>query len=493
MKKTLLACTVPLLLATSQISVAAPVELFARDYETITEAMINKSYGFLIKEIDTAVEAEAVSENIANFQAITSTLLQDDETNFTATEKGEVVFTNYAEGKGAATILSKGTLVITKDDEPTFELKDIVQQTQIDRENLQYKFTQQFPEILFQSPSSIDGILHIAGAEGKGVFTFTDNFKTVDNFDANYQIGKITLENSAGGLRSFTINDSTIVTAMKPAELYQKSEITINDIALEMMPEAVTESGFSQLNIAQFIYSSGVERVAEAAGVYNQFVVKDLKLQSALSKLETSFGDFKLKFDIAPITDEILSQDFLALSNEYLLNADEMNPYAYLQKIFVDGSTLNISLEGHLSTTGSQNSLSITPNSLLIEQLAAVDFVNDSEAIDAVFSGLTFFEFVDQYIDAIDLKLSVDKSYIIELGSNILVSSGQEKSKDKARRVMKEYYQQFQLMATLMNAEMPLVEFVGGKAQIHVEYQDETWLVNGQEVDLEAIATLLSE
>ncbi|GGZ90453.1 hypothetical protein DC083_00855 [Ignatzschineria ureiclastica] len=490
MKKKLLAYAVPLLLATSSMSVAAPIELFTQDYETITEALLDKSYGFIVKEIDTAIEADATSENIANFQATTSILLQDDETNITSTENGEVVFTNYAEGKGAATIISKADLIIANSDEEVFVLKDIAQQTQIDRENLQYKFTQQYPEILLESDSSDMGYFHIAGAEGKGLFTFTDNFKVIDNFDAAYQIGKITLKNEAKGLRSFVVNDSTINSVIKPSDLYQKTEVIFNGIALEVMPEAVTRSGFSHLNIAQFTYDSGVEKVADGAGIFTHFVVKDLKLQPAISDTEVALGDFKLGFNIAPVTKEILSQDFLALSNEYILNADQMNPYAYLQKVFVDGSSVKITLDGKLADFGSQNALNITPSSKLIDQLAKVDFINNPDEVDEMFAGLTFFEFVNQYIDAIDLELSVDQNYVIELGSNILIASGKHVNVDSARKEMRELYQQFQLMATLINAETPLVEFVGGKARIHVQYQDGTWLVNDQVVDLEAIAAL---
>lgn len=490
MKKKLLAYAVPLLLATSSMSIAAPIELFTQDYETITEALLDKSYGFIVKEIDTSIEADATSENIGNFQATTSILLQDEETNITSTENGEVVFTNYAEGKGAATIISKADLVIANSNEALFVLKDIAQQTQIDRENLQYKFTQQYPEIVLDSDSLNGGSLHVAGAEGKGLFTFTDNFKVIDNFDAAYQIGKITLKNEAQGLRSLVVDDSAISSVIIPSDLYQKTEIIFNGIALEVMPEAVTRAGFNQLNIAQFTYDSGVEKVTDQAGVFNHFVVKDLTLQPAISEAEVTFGDFKLGFNIAPVTNEILSQDFLALSNEYMLNAEQMNPYAYLQKVFVDGSSIKMTLDGKLADFGSQNALNITPSSELIDQLAKVDFMNNPDEVDEIFAGLTFFEFVNQYIDAIDLELSVDQNYAIELGSNILIASGKHVSMDSARKEMKELYQQFQLMATLINAETPLVEFVGGKAHIHVQYQDGTWLVNDQVVDLEAIAAL---
>ncbi len=490
MKKKLLAYAVPLLLTTGQFATAAPVELFAQDYETITNTLMDKSYGFFTKEIDTTLDAEAVSENIANFQATTSLLLQDDETNVTATENGEVVFTNYAEGKGAATILSKVELVVAKENNALFTLQDIAQQTQIDRENLQYKFTQQYPEILLEAPTLESGSIQIAGAEGRGLFTFTDNFKVVENFDSSYQIGKITLKNEEKGLRSLIFNDTTISSVIKPSDLYQKTEVIVNGIALEMMPEALTESGFSHLNIGQFTYDSGVERVAGNAGIFNHFVVKDLKVKPVVSATDVTLGDIKVGFNIQPVTNDILSQGFIAMSNEYLLNADQVNPYAYLQKVFVKGSALKITLEGELAGFGSQNALSITPSSQLIDQLAKVDFINNPGAVDEMFSGLTFFEFVNQYIDAIDLQLSVDQNYVIELGSNILIATGKHVSQDNARKEMRELYQQFQLMATLINAETPLVEFVGGKARIHVQYQNGTWLVNDQVVDLEAIAAL---
>lgn len=490
MKKKLLACAVPLLLVTGQMSVAAPVELFTQDYETITQTLLNRSYGFFVKEINTAVETDATSENIANFEAVTSLLLQDEEINITGTDNGEVVFTNYAEGKGAATILSKSELLIAKDSEELFVLKDIVQQTQIDRENLQYKFTQQYPEVLLEAETPNSGSLHIVGAEGKGLFTFSDNFKTIDNFDTAYQVGKITVKNELKGLRSLIINDATITSVIKPSDLYQKAEVIINGIAFEMMPEAVQQSGFSHLNIAQFSYDSGIEKVVDEVGGFSHFVIKDLKLQPALSATEITLGNAKLGFNIAPVTKDILSQDFLAMSNDYLLNADQMNPYAYLQKVFVDGSSVKITLEGELAEFGSQNALNITPSSKLIDQLAKVDFINNPNEVDEMFEGLTFFEFVNQYIDAIDLQISVDQNYVIELGSNILMGSGKHVSVESARKEMRELYQQFQLMATLINAETPLVEFVGGKARIHVQYQNGTWLVNDQVVDLEAIAAL---
>lgn len=63
---------------------------------------------------------------------------------------------------------------------------------------------------------------------------------------------------------------------------------------------------------------------------------------------------------------------------------------------------------------------------------------------------------------------------------------------DAARKAMQEAYQQMQLMAMMLSAEAPLIEFVADGLRVHIQYENGAWIVNGKPLDLEAIAGLLN-
>ena len=57
---------------------------------------------------------------------------------------------------------------------------------------------------------------------------------------------------------------------------------------------------------------------------------------------------------------------------------------------------------------------------------------------------------------------------------------------------MQEFYQQMQLLAVMFSADAPLVEFTTDGLRVHIQYKDQVWIVNGKEMDLEAIASLFN-
>lgn len=151
---------------------------------------------------------------------------------------------------------------------------------------------------------------------------------------------------------------------------------------------------------------------------------------------------------------------------------------------------MEVHLSGEHSGHNTKQLLSITPKMALIEKLSSVDMA-DTEAMDDLFAGLSFFEFIEQYMDEIKVDVSLQKNYIVEFGSNVLLASGEAENMDAARRQMKEFYQQFQLMAMLINAETSVVEFVEDGVRIQIQYKNNIWYVNGKEFDLELISALL--
>lgn len=151
---------------------------------------------------------------------------------------------------------------------------------------------------------------------------------------------------------------------------------------------------------------------------------------------------------------------------------------------------MEVHLSGEHSGHNTKQLLSITPKMALIEKLSSVDMA-DTEAMDELFAGLSFFEFIEQYMDEIKVDVSLQKNYIVEFGSNVLLASGEAENMDAARRQMKEFYQQFQLMAMLINAETSVVEFVEDGVRIQIQYKNNIWYVNGKEFDLELISALL--
>lgn len=151
---------------------------------------------------------------------------------------------------------------------------------------------------------------------------------------------------------------------------------------------------------------------------------------------------------------------------------------------------MEVHLSGEHSGHNTKQLLSITPKMAFIEKLSGVDMA-DTEAMDELFAGLSFFEFIEQYMDEINVDVALQKNYIIEFGSNILLASGEAENMDVARRQMKEFYQQFQLMAMLINAETSVVEFVEDGVRVQIQYKDKIWYVNGKEFDLELISALL--
>src|SRR5699024_12193037 len=90
------------------------------------------------------------SDNVADFEA-KSTVVFNDKEQLKIEEVGEVVFTNYAENKGVATVISKSDYAVHSEikgeDTILMKAKGITTQSQIDRENLHFKFSSQFPTL----------------------------------------------------------------------------------------------------------------------------------------------------------------------------------------------------------------------------------------------------------------------------------------------------------------------------------------------------------
>ena len=87
----------------------------------------------------------------------------------------------------------------------------------------------------------------------------------------------------------------------------------------------------------------------------------------------------------------------------------------------------------------------------------------------------------------------IDKSYFINLGSNVLLSQGEADNQEAAKRQMNEFYKEFMVLAMVINSGMPVIEFSPQGISSDIRYNGGVWSVNGQEIDLELIASMFSE
>ena len=232
MKQRIIAYTLPLLFIGS-VSQAAPIELFEQDYKTITQTVLDNSGLSIFKGRDLIIEGITRSDNVADFEA-KSTVVFNDKELLKIEEVGEVVFTNYAENKGVATVISKSDYAVHSeiDGEDTIlmKAKGITTQSQIDRENLHFKFSSQFPTLEMVNPDTEKpGIIHIEGLIGEGKYGFKDNFEKIDTLKGTYKTDKIIVEVDDGSSTvKIDVANALIDTELNYAENLQKSIFELN-------------------------------------------------------------------------------------------------------------------------------------------------------------------------------------------------------------------------------------------------------------------------
>lgn len=494
MKQRIIAYTLPLLFIGS-VSQAAPIELFEQDYKTITQTVLDNSGLSIFKGRDLIIEGITRSDNVADFEA-KSTVVFNDKEQLKIEEVGEVVFTNYAENKGVATVISKSDYAVHSeiDGEDTIlmKAKGITTQSQIDRENLHFKFSSQFPTLEMVNPDTEKpGIIHIEGLIGEGKYGFKDNFEKIDTLKGTYKTDKIIVEVDDGSSAvKIDVANALIDTELNYAENLQKSIFELNDI--EVLSRYSNETSATKVNLGNFSYHTGADIREDAPAIFAELRVKDLKIVPKESELVTEFGDFSFDMIVTPLVADLFEKLSAAGINDFSnLDASYQDAYALLKEFLTDNSAIEFQLDGKLGDHHAKKFLSITPKAALIDKLASID-INDDAAMDQVFAGLTFFEFVEKYITAIDLDITSSKAYILEFGSNVLLASGEEATMPAARKSMQEFYQQMQLLAVMFSADAPLVEFTTEGLRVHIQYKDQVWIVNGKEMDLEAIASLFN-
>lgn len=493
MKKRILAVALPLFLG--GVSQASPIELFEQDYKTITETVLDSYELPIFKDREFLIEGVTRSDNIADFE-VNSQINFNGKENLQIQEVGEVVFTNYAENKGVATIISNSDYTLRSNiegsDSVLMAINGVATQSQIDRENQHFKFSNQFPVIEITNPDTTKpGRIAIEGLVGEGNYGFKDNFEKINTSKGHYKTDKIVVEVEDEERNvKISINDLLLDTELNYAAKIQKSIFELNHI------DVVSTDHFDQsttnIRLGQFAYHTGVEIREDAPTIFAAAGAKEIQVTPKNSDLIAKLGDFSFEMLLTPLATDIFEK--LQAAEIYNLgdfDASYGDLLALLKEYVVDETAIQFRLDGKLEGHEAKKFLSITPKSELIEKLASID-INDDAAVDQLFSGLTFFEFVNQYIHAIELDVTVSKAYMIEFGSNLLVALGEEKSIAAARKIMEENYQQMQMMVLVLSANAPLVTFDAQGARAHIEYKAGEWFVNGQAFDLEQLANLLN-
>ena len=492
MKKRTLPLTLSMLLLTGSVAYSAPVDTFEQDYQKIAETTLNTTNALsLFKGYEITVKGEARSENIADFEANSAIEINGNE-RLSVKEVGEVVFTNYAEDRGVATIISSSDYHLyskkENDESVLMAVKGVNTQSQIDRENLHYKFASQFPTVEFINPDADKrGIIRIENFVMNGDYGFSADFEKLQDLKGHYQTGAILIDlEDEGRIAKLSLESVILDSEIQNQASYQKSVLEVNKLNVSSMNAGEAIGDFS---VDKIVYSAGAEMKDGAPYVYGEFALTDIKVTPAERDVTASFGDIKLDLRLAPLAENVFEQ--LAYGkNSHKGVVDYSDSLAVLKDYFVENSTMEVHLSGEHSGHNTKQLLSITPKMAFIEKLSGVDMA-DTEAMDELFAGLSFFEFIEQYMDEINVDVALQKNYIIEFGSNILLASGEAENMDVARRQMKEFYQQFQLMAMLINAETSVVEFVEDGVRVQIQYKDKIWYVNGKEFDLELISALL--
>lgn len=493
MKKRILACTLPLLLLGNSSYASSSLELFEQDYKTITETSL-KSMGIgALKNVDIQVKGEMRTDKVADFE-VNSSIVFNDKENLQWTDIGEVVFTNYAENKGVATIILNSHYNlhsnIEGEDVVLLSAEGIQTQSQFDRENLQVKFATQYPKFVMNNPDkSKKGIIIAEGITADGSYGFKNDFKEIEKFKAIYKTDKVIIEVEDEETAA-EINIGSIF-----ADIEQNNPGKIQKTLFELNKLQVLSANYGVANAELLLdkvrYTAGAEVKDEVITTYANFDINGIEIHPANSNVTAKFGDVAVNMAIAPLSEDTFES--FATIQELDLNSFGDNYSSELWKIlksyFTDESTLAVDVEAALSGHTAKKSLMITPKPALIEKLSEIDF-SDNANIDAAFAGLTLTQFFEQYVEAMELTVNVPKAYFIEFGSNVLLALGEETSIESARKTMEDNYMQFQLMAVLLTANAPILEFVDDSIKVNVQYSDEVWIVNGKPLDLEALANL---
>ena len=492
MKKRTLPLTLSMLLFSGHLAYAGPVDTFEQDYQKIAETTLDATKALsLFSEREITVKGDARSENIADFEANSAINFNENE-RLSVKEIGEVVFTNYAADKGVATIISTSDYQLTSKKGDTqsvlMTVKGVNTQSQIDRENLHYKFASQFPTITLTNPDTDKrGVISVENFTVTGDYGFEEDFSKLKDLKGHYQTGAITIDlEDDDRAAKVTVESLMLDSEIKNNAAYQKSVFEVNKLNVVSMDEG---NPVANVSIDKIVYNAGAEMKDGAPYVYGDFTLTDLKVAPVERTIEASFGDITLDFRATPLAADIFNK--LAYGNDSIEGLNDYSAsFGLLKDYLVEGSTLEVRLNGEHSGYNTKQLLTLTPKMALIEKLSTVNMADD-DAMGELFAGLSFFEFIEQYMDEIKVDLSLQKNYIIEFGSNILLASGEAENMDAARRQMKDFYQQFQLMAMLINAETSVVEFVEDGVRVQIQYKDKVWYVNGKEFDLELISALL--
>lgn len=493
MKKKLLAYTLPFLLSAGHITQAAPVELFEEDYARISEAALNVSALAQFKERDIVLQSLVQSENVADFTAQTDIVFNDNE-RLQWIDKGEVVFTNYAPNKGVATIISKGNVVVNSvrdgHDSVLLKIEGVNNQSQIDRENKNYKFAIQFPKVELTHPEGVEkGVVVIEDATTDGLYGFDNDFEKLKTIDATYKTGKIVIDVKDDSRDvNVAIERSAVAVEIDNQASIQK---TVFEIIKPIIVSKTDNVQAYEASLESLVYTAGADLVDSEPRVYGDFLLKDILVKLETGEKEVRFGDVVVDVQLTALTQDLFTKlENLSVNGLSSFDGSNFNEVFKVQDYFVEGSAFELTINGELADSTAKNYLRIEPNAAFIARMSEVD-LEDQDAVSEIFSGLGFFEFVKQYIAEINVDVKVKQKYIMEFGSNILLAQGGHETIESARKEMKEVYQQFMFMAMMANSETSVVEFVDEGISINIQYKDGVWMINGNVVDLEALSGLL--
>ena len=497
MKKQMIGYTLSLALVAGSVGYSAPLDLFEENYETINRALIGP--GVLSQLSDYAIEIEATtkSENVADF---TADILMDfggtPNQVLKGQEKGEVVFTNYAEGQGVATILSKADISLYQEEEDAdsilfLKAENVEQQGQIDQENGQYKFNYRYPKLIIFNDEGAVEVATVNEINLDGVYGFSQNFETRDSVKIDYKSGQIVIKPEDRDEALVTIDGSNGYWVENNGEKVQKFLFELNKIFVK---ENDKDQPFSEISIDRLTYAAGAELMDEKPYIHGHFGVDKIEVKvPTYEQVTLPFGDFNFKLQLTELSDDLFEKlEVLRLNEAETLNEILVNSSFKVNDFVVPGSRLNMVIAGDLDESHAKVDLSIMPNAAFIEKVSTLN-LEDPNAFSEAFSGLTFFELINQYVDDLVVKLVIDKSYFINMGSNILLGQGEADNQEAAKRQMNEFYKEFMVIAMVVNSGVPVIEFSPQGINSDIRYNEGVWTVNGQEIDLELIASMFSE
>lgn len=312
MKKRILALTLPLLFLGS-VNAKTSIELFEQDYKAIAETVLDSSGLAIFKDHELKIEGITRSDNVADFE-VNSKISFNEKENLQIKEVGEVVFTNYAENKGVATVISNSDYALHSQidgvDSILMEVKGVATQSQIDRENQHFKFKSEFPTLEVSNPDTEKrGFIRIEGLVGEGDYGFKDDFSKIDSLKGTYKTGNVVVEvKDQESDVKINVKDLLLDTELNYDEKIQKSVFELN--GLEVLSAHSGDEQKTKVNLDKISYRTGAELRDNAPTIFGEIDVKEIQVTPKGHDVVANFGDLSFDLFLTPLADNLFEMTY---------------------------------------------------------------------------------------------------------------------------------------------------------------------------------------